>query len=71
MTPAVLAMLLAAIPEVPGLVVAIAGIFKKYPALTPEMIVAAAVELRNQGDPAVDSMQAQIDAYRLAHPVTP
>ena len=66
MTPALLAILLAVIPEVPGLVAGLAGLFKKYPELTPEMVVAAARELATQGNEAVGSMQAQIDAYRKA-----
>jgi gamma-glutamyltranspeptidase len=70
MSAAALAILLAVIPEVPGLVAGLAGLFKKYPALTPEMIVAAAKELADQGNAAIDSMQAEIDAYRKAHPPT-
>jgi hypothetical protein len=69
MSAATLAILLALIPELPGTILGVAGLFKKYPALTPEMLMAAVKELTDSGDAAVDSMQAQIDAYRKAHPV--
>jgi hypothetical protein len=63
-------LVLALIPEIPDLAVAIAGMFKKYPQLTPEQIVTVLVAVVAQSNPAADSILAKFAADDIAHPPT-
>ena len=68
MNQATVDVLVAVIPELPGVIVGLLGLLKKYPALTPEMIVALAVEITAQADAGFDSAMAKMVADQKAHP---
>jgi hypothetical protein len=60
--------IVALVPEIPGVVAGIIGLLKKYPALTPEMIVALVAQITTQGDTAFDAALAKIAVDQRAHP---
>ena len=68
MTPAILAIVLALIPEVPKLVQAIVDLRKAYPQLTPEQIQTIVAAVTAEADNAFDDVLAKIAADKQAHP---
>jgi hypothetical protein len=68
MTPAILAIVLALIPEVPKLVQAIVDLRKAYPQLTPEQIQTIVTAVTTEADSAFDDALAKITADKQAHP---
>ena len=68
MTPAILAIVLALIPEVPKLVQAIADLRKAYPQLTPGQIEIIVAAVTAEADNAFDAVLAKIAADKQAHP---
>ena len=62
MTPALLAIILSLVPEIPALINAIAGLRKKYPTLTPAQIQQLVADITSQADTAFDDVLAKIAA---------
>ena len=65
---ALLPIVLALIPEIPDLAIAIDGMFKKYPQLTPEQIINVLVAVVAQSNPAAASALAKFAADDVIHP---
>jgi hypothetical protein len=71
MAAALIPILIAVIPELPGLAESIIALWKKYPQLTPEQITTAVFAVVSQSDAAFASVDAKIAADEAAHPPTP
>ena len=68
MSPALLSLLLALIPEAPLFIQDIRNLFTKYPTLTPAQIVALVTAASTQSDAAFQDALATIAADQAAHP---
>ena len=62
MTPAVLAIILNLIPEIPALISAITRLRKQYPLMTPAQIQLLVSDITGQADTAFDDVLAKIAA---------
>lgn len=66
---ALLMILMAAIPEVPKMIDAIAALRKKYPEMTVEQIRDVVLAITGKSTITFDDVLADVAAERAAHPV--
>lgn len=75
MSPAAVSLLLGivntALPGVRAIVADIRAMFKRYPDLTPEQLVALILAITTASDAAFDELDAAIKADQAAHPPVP